>query len=1039
MKLRLCFLLIMLFILSVTPIGAQQMEDNNYVIEYEDALSLYALEQFGNAQIEFDALCRKDIRKELAISSEYYAALCAMNLFNSDAESRLQSFERKYPSESLNNNLKFSYAVFKFSLRRYKESVFYFEKLDSYLLNAEDRAEYNFKYAYSLLMQKDEKRAKEYFFKLKDKETIYSSSARYYYAHLLYVDSNFSEALTNFLPLQDDESFGPLVPYYLAHIYYKLKDFDKLVELGEDLFKNANTKRAAEIAKLLGDAFYEKKDYKNAAKYLQLYVDESSRIRTEERYQLAFSYYSIGSYKAALDQFNTIGAGPENIRQNALYHSADCYLKTGNRREAMTSFKLASELKAIPIISEDSYFNYCKLIYELNSPYEAAISVLNEYLLRYPNSGRSEIINSYLANLYLTTKDFPRAMRSIKEVGIEKPAMRAAYQKISFYQAVDVYNSFRYAEALVLFKEVLKYPVDLKIDALSKYWIGESYYRLLNFQQALDYYKKFRMSSQSISLKEFELSQYNMAYCYFRLQNYSSAADNFRSFISDSKIEDPRTLDSYLKLGDCYLMLGSYLLATKYYDLAEFKKAVDSDYAAYQSAECMGLADKPIKKIERLNKLIKTYPKSELRENAFFQIGETYLQMEDYKKAESAYVDFRSMYPSSILASTSLLRIGLIQSNQDLNDKAINTYQTVVETYPNTDESIEAVGLARIVFARSNQMSDYLDWVDGLDFVNFEKSSLDSTTYNSAFDLYSSAKYADALIAFQTYLQRFENGIFWTRSNYYLAKTALRQGEKEIALMAYENLAKLPANQYSFEALWTLAEEDYQARKYPEAREKYKEMLKIALDEEAKKAARIGIMFCSFELGDYQESARVSSNLMAESKLDNDILIQSLRISAISNYKIGDKLKALQSFETNIVRSSGEFKAEALYYKSLILNEREQFDSSTAVVNKLIKEMPSFKEYKIKSLVILAKNFMANEDFFQAKYTLDFVIKSDYSEELTNEAKELKMIIQRIEDESQLKKEQEIKEKNKPILLNDDIDLMIIDQAEEEEERMEIE
>jgi TolA-binding protein len=58
-------------------------------------------------------------------------------------------------------------------------------------------------------------------------------------------------------------------------------------------------------------------------------------------------------------------------------------------------------------------------------------------------------------------------------------------------------------------------------------------------------------------------------------------------------------------------------------------KSVDADYAAFQKGISYGFVNKNDRKIEDLNKFISTYPKSQYRDDALFELGNTYVDREE--------------------------------------------------------------------------------------------------------------------------------------------------------------------------------------------------------------------------------------------------------------------------------------------------------------------------------------------------------------------------------------------------------------------------
>ena len=111
-------------------------------------------------------------------------------------------------------------------------------------------------------------------------------------------------------------------------------------------------------------------------------------------------------------------------------------------------------------------------------------------------------------------------------------------------------------------------------------------------------------------------------------------------------------------------------------------------------------------------------------------------------------------------------------------------------------------------------------------------------------------------------------------------------------------------------------------------------------------------------------------------------------IIARSAIKTGNESKAKEAYAAVEKAASGSVAAEALYYNAYFKHKEGQFEASNTVIQKLAKDYSSYKLYSAKGLVVMAKNFYALNDAFQATYILESVI-SNFPEfdDVVNEAK----------------------------------------------------
>ena len=78
-----------------------------------------------------------------------------------------------------------------------------------------------------------------------------------------------------------------------------------------------------------------------------------------------------------------------------------------------------------------------------------------------------------------------------------------------------------------------------------------------------------------------------------------------------------------------------------------------------------------------------------------------------------------------------------------------------------------------------------------------------------------------------------------------------------------------------------------------------------------------------------------------------------------------------------------------MYFNAYFKNKDGKFENSNTTIQKLAKDYSGYKYYSAKGLVLMAKNFYALNDAFQATYILESVIDNFKEfEEVISEAKE---------------------------------------------------
>lgn len=152
------------------------------------------------------------------------------------------------------------------------------------------------------------KEAAIWFETLRASSPKYAKDCSYYLAYIRYTQKRYDEALKDFLPLQDDPKYKELVPYYIAEIYAIKKNYDKAQIVAQNyLSAYPNNEHAAEMYRILGDAYYHFGQYHQAVEAFTGYLDrDHSAPRRDALYMLGLSYYQTKVYSKAAEMLGQV-------------------------------------------------------------------------------------------------------------------------------------------------------------------------------------------------------------------------------------------------------------------------------------------------------------------------------------------------------------------------------------------------------------------------------------------------------------------------------------------------------------------------------------------------------------------------------------------------------------------------------------------------------------------------------------------------------------------------------------------------------------
>lgn len=980
------FILATLLIIAGAALGQQTNIYTDKDLDYKKALELYNKQKYAIAQEFFQKAIEKNngIHSEIRTNSEYYAALCAVELFHKDAEELLTNFIYNHPESHKINFAYFQLGNYNYRNKKYKDAINWYEKVEIYDLTTEELAEYYFKTGYSYFDELRLEEAGKMFFEIKDVDTKYTAPANYYYSHIAYQNKNYETALTGFRKLENDLNFGPIVPYYIAQIYFLQNHFDKVIEYAPALLDSSNTKRAPEIARLIGESYFKTLKFGEAVPYLEKYKKAVGRISREDAYQLGYAYYKSSEPEKAVEYFKEVANEQDTLTQNAYYHLADCYLKLNNKNFALNAFLSASKLDMDKEIKEDAHFNYAKLSYELSyNPYYEAIAAFQTYIKEFPDSERKDEAYKYLLNVFLTTKNYKEALIALESINNKTKDLEYAFQKVAYYRGVELFNAGNYGLSITHFDKALNLPFDKNITAQSYYWKAEAYFNQKNYDKAIEGYKTFLFEPGAAAQNEYFTTNYNLGYAYYKKKDYPEAISWFRKYASIKPIEDDKKLnDALLRTADSYFISKDYSNASDYYGQAAEIQVINTDYALFQKAVCFGLTGKNEAKLPVLESIIKNYPNSQYADDAKFETGKTYLAIGDNPNALKYFKQVGDEHPNSSYVKKAMVKQGIIYFNQDENEAALAVYKRVIEDYPSTPESFEALSGIKSIYVEKGNADEYSSYLESLPFPNVSSASLDSTFYETAENIYMKGDCENAVKSFSNYLNKYADGIFAVNVNFYQAECHVKLQQYEQALTGYNFVISKPKNIFTEKSLAKSASIYFNKKNYTEAQIHYTRLEELAEMPGNMLDARTGLMRSNYLANKLEAAVVYAEKLFHMENVPSGVINEANLIMGKSALQNNQLEVALSKFQLTAENARNETGAEGKYNEAYVKYLQQKYKESEKTIFELANGFSSYDFWVAKSFILLSDNYIALNDNFQAKHTLQSIIDNYEGDDL---------------------------------------------------------
>ena len=967
------FLIVCCFLTAFTVFSQQTIADVNVTTDFNNALVLYNNKAYAAAQKIFEKTkVDAATSSSLKADASYYDAMCAVKLNQTNADQKVLDFVAENPTSNKKNKAFFNVANYYFANKKASYALKWYDKVNVDLLSEDNQKELNFKMGYSLLVTDNLSLAKSKFSPLIN-DAKYGNDSRYYFGFIAYKLEDYGIAESTLKEIADNASYKAEISYYLLDISFKMGKFERCIEVGPKLLKTSRKKDISEISKIVGESYFNLKKYAEAIPYLKAYTGQSGKWTNTDYYQLGYVFYKQNDFANAITYFNKIIDEKNAVSQNAYYHLAECYLNIDKKTEALNAFKTASEMSFNIEIQEDAALNYAKLSYEAGNPFQNVSDVLQDYLKKYPNSSAYKEINELVVSAFIHQQDYQGALDYLrKKNSAENIALTS---EVSLYRGIQLFNDSKYQESLSYFVKS-KESKDTEIYQKGHYWEAETLFRLENYEEAVTKYtsaKRFFKSNK----EEFSLIDYNIGYSYFKLKEYTKAISSFNQFLADKPSDKMINEDALVRLGDSYFATRNYADAINSYQIVVKNLGVDADYAQYQTGMSHGFRDESDEKIKALTSVVNDFKSSSLKDDALFQLANTYIKIKNNEKAHQAYERLLDNHPKSSFLSKALVRQGLLYYSDNENKKALDKFKLTVQKFPNTPDALQAVNNAKNIYLDEDNLDEYVAWVKKLDFINVSEDDLDNSTFVIAERKYFEGKNTSGIIVtLNKYLDKYPKGTHSLKANYYLADLLFKDKQFDDAVLKYKVVLKAGVSEYSEDALAKLSQIYLEKQNFEDAIPLLERLEQEAYAVENVQFAQSNLMKGYYETKGYAKAISYAKKVLSINKDKNYLIEDAKTIIARSAIKTEDFVTAQEYYSVIEKNATGELKAETLYYNSFFKNKQQKYEASNKVIQELIADYSAYKYWGVKSYVIMGKNYYSLEDAYQATFILENVIKN---------------------------------------------------------------
>ena len=816
----------------------------------------------------------------------------------------------------------------------------------------------------------------------------YYIPANYYYGFISYYDRQYDEALKSFKLVESHKDYKSVVPYYIAEIYYFQGKKEEALTYGESVLTRGDALYYEKQLKLLlGQLYFEKKNYKKAMPLLEAYVNSSEKVSKEVLYELSFSYYKEQQFEKAIEGFKQLSNERDSMGQNSMYLLGDLYLRTNQKANARTAFQYSAFNSSNALQQKVSRFNYAKLSYELGYQ-DVALNEMKNYIRDYPNSEYDVEAKEILVNLLTNTNNFYDALALYESFEQPTASMQKAFPRILYGRAIEHINDQQLLPADELLTKVLANNLSGNILPYANFWKGEIAYRMQRYDDAIRYSNVYLQSNATAQGEANPTAaKYTVGYGWFQKENFRQALTGFEGVAKTVSISSAAIAqDAYLRSADSYYMLKDFGKANSMYDNVINNALPQADYATYQKAMIAGVKNSA-EKIKLLNSIIRQYPSSNLIGDVNMEIALTYISDEKFKEAVPYLTNIINAANNG-LKPKAYLKLGLAYYNSNNNKDALVNYEMLIQKYPQSAEADEAMGIIKDIYVEEGRPNDYVELMKK-NGKAISVSEADSLTYAAAELRYNNNDCTGAISSFANYLGRYPDGAYAIDANYLSAVCYQKIKDWTNALKGYAFVNNQGLNKYYEKASLEAARIYYfELKDYANAK-KYFEMLRTnAVNQDNLLEALRGLVRSHYLLKDYTEANTAAKDLLTKKGINTDDKSVANLVLGKSQQISNDCNAAILSFKNAAAINKASWGAEARYEIAACYFNLSNLPAAEKAAMAVIKETGSYDLWVTKSYILLGDIFMQQKDYFNAKATFESVANNAAIAELKTEAQQ---------------------------------------------------
>ncbi len=461
----------------------------------------------------------------------------------------------------------------------------------------------------------------------------------------------------------------------------------------------------------MGRCCLELEQYKNAISYFENYsrTDPINGKSDEVFLYKGHAYAGLTNYDWALESFGVIISNTgSSLRDEALSEAAWVYIKKEDYAKALTNYKrLIGGYPSSPLVPE-AYYSMGIIGYN-DKDYNNAEENFKKVTKDYKTSTYSADASIKIAWIYYKQEKFEELNDYLKN--LDK-------QNLNQEQKSEVYNllgwaNFRlkiYYDAAGYFKNSIALTQDKNKILEGWLYIAKSYYNLEDYTNSIDSYNQFIDRATAFGIKDdIPAALSDMAWCNIKMGEQQKAALIYQN-LTDNYPDSGYTAEALFKLAEYYYNLAEYKKAVDYYNkILTLKQAGDFAPASiYWMAWSYNNMNDMINAVNMFERYFLSYPKGDYSDESLWRAALIYYNLSNFDKAGYYLKKLIDLFPGSPDAEKAKIQLSDIELKQKSGGNEEKMYRLLIDQSKTPEAKASAMYKLALVYKREEKIEDAL-------------------------------------------------------------------------------------------------------------------------------------------------------------------------------------------------------------------------------------------------------------------------------------------------------------------------------------------